>query len=125
MAKFVSVIGQKILWEKEKMLVTSIFPLYPQCFQMLSFSGSLKVGLCVNPFPNKPWFLRVCCVSLLKTLWEKEKLVVRSNFSFSQYFLAIWRTFLPFSSNLKFSSAESLKCCLGKGYRFNLDLISY
>ena len=37
----------------------------------------------INPFPNKPWFLRVCSTSLLKTLWEKEKLVVTSNFSFS------------------------------------------
>ena len=36
-----------------------------------------------NPFPNKPWFLRVCSRSLLKTLWEKEKLLVTSNFSFS------------------------------------------
>ena len=26
-----------------------------------------------SPFPNKPWFLRVCSTSLLKTLWEKEK----------------------------------------------------
>ena len=36
-----------------------------------------------NPFPNKPWFLRVCSTSLLKTLREKEKLLVTSNFSFS------------------------------------------
>ena len=36
-----------------------------------------------NPFPNKPWFLRVCSTSLLKTLWEKEKLLVTINFSFS------------------------------------------
>ena len=36
-----------------------------------------------KPFPNKPWFLRVCSTSLLKTLWEKEKLLVTSNFSFS------------------------------------------
>ena len=36
-----------------------------------------------NAFPNKPWFLRVCCTTLLKTLWEKQKLVVTSNFSFS------------------------------------------
>ena len=36
-----------------------------------------------NPFPNKPWFLRVCFKSLLKTLWEKEKLLATSNFSFS------------------------------------------
>ena len=37
----------------------------------------------LNPFPNKPWFLRVCSTSLLKTLWEKEKLLITSNFSFS------------------------------------------
>ena len=37
----------------------------------------------LNPFPNKPWFLRVCITSLLKTLWEKEKLLVTNNFSFS------------------------------------------
>ena len=36
-----------------------------------------------NLFPNKPWFLRVCSTSLLKTLREKEKLLVTSNFSFS------------------------------------------
>ena len=33
--------------------------------------------------PNKPFFLLVCNTSLLKTLWEKEKLLVTSNFSFS------------------------------------------
>ena len=37
----------------------------------------------LNPLPNKPWFLRVCSISLMKTLWEKEKLLVTSNFSFS------------------------------------------
>ena len=36
-----------------------------------------------NPFPNKSLFLHACSTSLLKTLWEKEKLLVRSNFSFS------------------------------------------
>ena len=35
----------------------------------------------VNPFQNKPWFLRVCSTSLLKTLQEK-KLLVMSNFFF-------------------------------------------
>ena len=38
----------------------------------------------LNPLPNKPWFLRVCVTSLLKTQWEKEKLLVTSKFSFSQ-----------------------------------------
>ena len=37
----------------------------------------------INPFLNKPWFLRVCKTSLLKTLREKEKWLVTSNFSFS------------------------------------------
>ena len=37
----------------------------------------------LNPFPNKPWFLRVCFARLLKTLRGKEKLLVTSNFSFS------------------------------------------
>ena len=37
----------------------------------------------LNPFPNKPWFLRVCSTSHLKTLWGKEKLLVTSNFSIS------------------------------------------
>ena len=40
--------------------------------------------LTLNPFPNKPWLLRVCGTSLLKTLWEKEKLLETSNFSFSR-----------------------------------------
>ena len=44
----------------------------------------------LNPFPNKPWFLRVCSWSLLKKLLEKEKLLVTSNFSFSH------SVFLPF-----------------------------
>ena len=36
-----------------------------------------------NPFPNKPWFLSVCSTGLLKTLWEKEKLLLTSDFTFS------------------------------------------
>ena len=37
-----------------------------------------------DTFPNNPWFLRVCSTSLLKTLREKEKMLIMSNFSFSQ-----------------------------------------
>ena len=37
----------------------------------------------LNPFPHNPCFLRVCSTSLLKTLWEKEKLLITGNFSFS------------------------------------------
>ena len=42
-----------------------------------------SLGIQLNPFPNKPWFLRACSTSLLKTLWEREKLFVTSNFSLS------------------------------------------
>ena len=34
-------------------------------------------------FPNKAMFLHVCSINLLKTMWEKEKLLVMSNFSFT------------------------------------------
>ena len=37
----------------------------------------------VNPFPNKPLFLSACSTSPLKTLLEKEKLLITSNSSFS------------------------------------------
>ena len=36
-----------------------------------------------NPFPSKPLSLRVCSACLLKTLWEKEKLLIKSNFAIS------------------------------------------
>ena len=42
------------------------------------FSEGFFPGV-VNPFPNKPWFFRVCNRSILKTQWEKEKLLVTSN----------------------------------------------
>ena len=50
-------------------------------FSLLCKKCHLKFSF--NPFPNNPWFLRVCSTSLLKTLWEKQKLLVTSNFSFS------------------------------------------
>ena len=74
------------------------------------------------PFPNKPWFLRVCCTSLLKTLWEKEKLLVTSKF------FSCHSVFYPFGERSaifirfeivvcnSFSLEESKMCHLGKGY---------
>ena len=44
----------------------------------------------LNPFPNKPWFLCVCSLSLLKTPGKKEKLLVTSNFSFSHSVLYLF-----------------------------------
>ena len=85
----------------------------------------------VNPFPNKPRFLRVCNTSLLKTLREKEKLLVTSNFSFSHSvfypFGELYAIFYPFGElytifiqfeivdALSFNLEESKICCLGKG----------
>ena len=37
---------------------------------------------CINPLQIKCLFLHVWSMSLLKTLWKKEKLLVTSNFSF-------------------------------------------
>ena len=54
----------------------SVILRWPVHLSILSWSS-------FNPFPNKPWFLRVCSTSLLKTPWEKEKLLVTSNSSFS------------------------------------------
>ena len=64
---------QKHCWKR----VTAIFSPFQQCFLAYQNLNS------INPFPNKLWFLRVCSTSLSKTLCEKEKLLVTSNFSFS------------------------------------------
>ena len=40
-------------------------------------------NISINPFPNKPWFFRICSTKLLRTLWKKEKLLITRNFSFS------------------------------------------
>ena len=58
-----------------------------QCLSLVQYKHELQTYSLqndLNPFPNKPWFLRVCSTSLLKTL-EKEKLLVTSN----QFFLPV------------------------------------
>ena len=98
------------MWEKEKLLVTSNFSFSHNVFKRLVLQtrknqglfgkGLIMIGnfmrseekvcgICsskqtcaIKSFPNKPWLLRVCSTSLLKTLWEKEKLLIMSNFSF-------------------------------------------
>ena len=65
----------------------------------------MQDGLCVKPFPNKPWFLRVCSTGLLKTLWEKKKLLVTSNFFFSH------SVFYPFEEHSAiFIKSEIVVC---------------
>ena len=74
-----------------------------------------------NSFPNKPWFLRVCSPSPLKTLWKKENLLVTSIFSFPPVFSTLFENFLPFSSNLKLSSANSLS--LEESYKLSIGKV--
>ena len=50
---------------------------------LYTFSNLSLTNLSFDPFPNKPCFLHVCSTSLLKTMREKEKLLVMSYFSFS------------------------------------------
>ena len=60
---------------------TSNFSFFHNVFKRLLSKTHQKVSLCWNgliPIPNKPWSLCVCSTSLLKTLWEKEKLLVKS-----------------------------------------------
>ena len=93
-----------------------------QYFRPWVYIYNKKKKHCIfNHFPNKPWILRVFSTSLLRTLWEKENLLVMSNFSIVPHcFLAVMENFLPFSTNLKllsansFSLGESKSCPLGK-----------
>ena len=94
-----------------------------EIFDESSLSSESLMLFLVIPFPNKPWFLHVCCTRLLKTLWEKEKLLVRSNFSFSGSFFyqfgelsAIFIKFVFVVRKLFQFGIECKICRLGKGY---------
>ena len=102
---------------------------FSYCQNFLSKPLTLYHYKSFNPFPNKPWFLRVCCTNLLKTLCEKEKLLVTSNFSFShsvfyqfeelssifiQFEIVVCKLFL-FGKSLKFAVWERVKNTVGRG----------
>ena len=63
-----------------------------------------------NSFPNRPLFLSACSTSLLKTMWEKEKLLVKSNFSFSH---SVFYLFVELSAI--FIKFESVVCKVSLG----------
>ena len=77
----------------------------------------LKLGSCIpycvgvpfNPFPNKPLFLCVCCKCLLKTPWEKEKLLDTSNFAFSHRVFHPFRELFPSFLKLKNFRLQTLQ----------------
>ena len=71
-----------------------------------------------NPFPTKPWFLRVCSLSLLKTLWEYGEMARNEPFLlFPQCFLFVWGISSIEGCRLQtHSGLEEFKICrLGKG----------
>ena len=79
----------------------------------------------VNPFPNKPWFLCVCnkYSRLLKTLWEKEKLLVTSNFSYSHSVF-----YLSGPHSAFFIKSEIVVCKhteFGKGLKSKRKMLSF
>ena len=90
-----SVVGPKRRRKHKKVsLINSLFKFQHNLFELICLfflnakkKRESKLGCLVykrvNPFPNKPLFLRVCNTSLSKTLWEKKKLLVTSNFYFS------------------------------------------
>ena len=82
---------RQILLFKPPLISTSAMHRIFDNFKIMSFVQDLIV----NPFPNKPWILRVCSTGLLKTMWEKEKLLVTSNFSFSH---SVFHLFGEFSA---------------------------
>ena len=102
----------KTLQEKEKMLLTSFFffshnVVYP-IMEKLHHLSHIKISShAFNPFQNKTWFLHVCSRSSLKTLRQKEKLLLRAISPFPSVFSTCSESFLPFSSNSKMSSANS------------------
>ena len=118
-------IGRKHRGKRRNCSLRAISP-FPTGFSKGLFSRGIKRWEWVNRFPNKPWFLRVCSTSLLKTLGEKEKLLVTSNFSFSHSVSTLLENFLPFSLNLKLSSANAFRleeseiCRLRPVYTFTI-----
>ena len=61
----------------------------------------------LKPFPNKSYCLRVCITRLLKTLWEKEKLLITSNFSFSHNVFYPFEEFSSIFTKYQSSSPSS------------------
>ena len=115
LALFKQIPTLSVPWLGSKRVVTSYIYTYPYrkiysfLFIIMLYHycpSRIRAELNINPFPYKPWFLCVCSISLLKTLREKEKLLVMSNSPFSMFSICL-ENFLSFSSKLKLLSANS------------------
>ena len=97
--------------------------LFTRIFLVNSSIVYMQVDGFFNLFPNKPWSLRVSNTSLLKTLWEKGKLLVTSNFSFSHSVFYPFRELTVIFIGFKivvcklFQIGRVLKLSFGKGLR--------
>ena len=82
------------------------------------------MALQLNLSSNNPWFLHICSTCPLKTLGEKERLLIRSNFSFSHsvfyLFGELFAIFIKFEIDVckvfQLGRAQNLK--FGKGLKF-------
>ena len=104
-------------------------PVFLQVYENMTFENIVQNGnKDFLPFPNNifclfnyPFPKQALVFTCLKTLWEKEKLLMISNFSFSHSVFYPLDNFLLFSTNSKLSSAnsfsleESKTFCLGEG----------
>ena len=106
--------------------LSSANALFLDLSRIMLFDGTQVVYL--NTFPNKPWFLRVHSTGLLKTLWEKEKLLVMSNFFFSHSVFYLSRELSNIFINFKivvcklFQFGKSLKFGVWERVNFNQPL---
>ena len=90
-------------WSKIRSIVC-IYRLRIDCMERLINQETIMLQWPLNPLPNNNDIWPVGCRRLWKTLREKEKLLVRSNFFlFPQCFLPYQMIVLPFHQCLKYS----------------------
>ena len=94
--------GLITLWEKEKLLITSNFSFFHSVFKRLISQGCQKVLLCGNGLTHYHTILTFNAPekqAFLKTLWEKEKMLVPSISSFSHNIIYLSRYKFQFFSH--------------------------
>ena len=121
-----------VLWifERDRGYYYSAFELF-NCVGVFSFFVALFdiLQICLfNPLTPNTWFWRTKNIQQWKTLWEKDKLLVTSNFSFSHnVFYPIWYLFSILKCHLRFVSIwTSLKfVSSGNGLKKKSDFKFY
>ena len=69
-------------------------------FEIMLLQGSIHTVF--NPFPNKPWLLRVCSISLFENTAGKGEIARIEQFLLlPQCFLSVWRTFFHLHQNCR------------------------